>query len=79
MLNIFAKYTWVKPLIKDKKVKTVLIGFIKIINESKHKINRLWTDQRKKFWNSFYWLTNNESKSVIAERFIRTLNKLVIE
>ena len=34
VIDIFTKYAWVKPL-KDKKSKTVLNVFIKIVNESK--------------------------------------------
>ena len=29
----------------DKRFKTVLDGFIGIVNESKHKKNKLWADQ----------------------------------
>ena len=35
-IDIFTKYTWVKPL-KDKKGKTVLNIFIEIVNESDRK------------------------------------------
>ena len=38
MIDVFTKYAWVKPL-KDKKSKTVLHGFIEIVNESKRKLN----------------------------------------
>ena len=69
---------------RDKQVKTFLNGFIKIVNEGKHKPNKLWTDQRRQFYNNLVqkWLddyevlmyaTYNEGKSVNAERFIRTL------
>ena len=34
VIDFFTKYAWVKPL-KDKKGKTVLNVFIKIVNESK--------------------------------------------
>ena len=37
---IFTEYAWVKPL-KAKKTKTVLNGFIGIVNESKPKPNKL--------------------------------------
>ena len=30
--------------LKDKKVKTVLNAFIKIVNESNYKPNKLWAD-----------------------------------
>ena len=74
-------YPWVKPL-KDKKGKTVLNAFIKIVNESNHKSNKLWFDQGRKFYDKFTqeWLenndiliysTHNEGKLIIAERFIK--------
>ena len=37
-------YAWVKRL-KNKKAKSVLYGFIEIVNESKRKPNKLWVDQ----------------------------------
>ena len=40
-----------KPL-KDKKAKTVLHGFIEIVNKSKHKQNKFWVDQSRKFYNT---------------------------
>ena len=69
---------------KDKKAKTGLHGFIETINESKRKPIELWVDQRREFYNSPLqkWLdsndilmhsTHNEGKSIVAERFIRTL------
>ena len=82
--DVFTKYTWVKPL-KDKKGKTVLNGFIKTVNESKHKPNKSWVDPGREFYNTPMqkWLadndtlinlTHNEGKSVVAERFIKALN-----
>ena len=69
--------------VKDKKGKTVLNAFIEIVNESNSKPNRLWVDQGREFYNNMQeWLDNNdvlmytlhnEGKSVIAERFIKTL------
>ena len=44
MIDGFTKYVSVKPL-TDKKVKTVLNGFIGIVNESKRKPNKLCVDQ----------------------------------
>ena len=58
---------------------------MKIINEneSNPKSNKLWVDQGREFWNKFMqecldndilmYSTCNEGKSVIAERFIKTL------
>ena len=50
VIDIFTKFAWVKPF-KDKKGKTVLNAFIKIINESNHKPNKLWVDQGREFYN----------------------------
>ena len=41
VMDVFTKYAWVKPL-KGKKGKTVLNAFIKIVNESNGKPNKLW-------------------------------------
>ena len=40
VIEVFTKYSWVKPL-KNKKARTVLNGFIEIVNESKCKPNKL--------------------------------------
>ena len=63
-------------------------AFIKIFNESNCKSNKLWVDQGKEFYNKRKqeWLdnndilmysTHNETKSVIAKRFIKTLKAKV--
>ena len=46
---------------KDKKAKTVLHGFIEIVNKYKYKPNKLWIDQWKEFYNGFMqkWLDDN--------------------
>ena len=51
MADVFTKYFWVKPL-TNKKVKTVLYGFIRIVNKSKHKSNKLSFYQRREFYNN---------------------------
>ena len=50
VINAFTKYAWIKPF-KDKKGKTVLVAFIKIVNESNRKPNKLWVDQGREFYN----------------------------
>ena len=47
---------------KRKKSKTILIAFIKIVNESNSKPNKLWVDQRREFYNKLMqeWLDSNE-------------------
>ena len=41
VINVFTKHAWVEPL-KDKKGKTVLYAFNKIVTESNLKPNKLW-------------------------------------
>ena len=68
-----------------KRAKTVLHGFIEIVNESKYKLNKLKLDEGREFYNELMqkWLDNddiliyssyNKGRSVVAERFIQTLN-----
>ena len=81
VIDVFLKYVWVKPL-KDKG-KTVLNPFIETVNESNQKPNKLWFDQGRELFNKlaqdwldnniFMYSTHNEDKSVITERFIKTL------
>ena len=51
----------VKPL-KDKKTKTVIHGFIEIVNESNRKLNKLGVSQGREFYNKPMqkWLYNND-------------------
>ena len=86
-IDLFSKYAFVIPL-KDKKGISVTNEFNKIIKQSGTKPNEIWVDQGSEFYNNDFkkWLSNNgivmystynEGKSVVAERFIRTLkNKL---
>ena len=73
----------VKPL-KGKKAKTVFNSFTEVLSESKCQSWKLWFDQGREFYNSHMqkWLddnsilmysTHNEGKSVVAERFIKSL------
>ena len=86
-IDLYSKYVSVVPL-KDKKGISVTNGFNKIIKQSGRKPNKIWVNQGSEFYNHVFkrWLsrnniimysTYNEGKSVVAERFIRTLkNKL---
>ena len=80
VIDIFAKYAWVIPL-KDKKGASIDNAFQKILKDSNRKPNEIWVEKGSEFYNSSFkkWLkdndiemcsTNNERKSVIAERFI---------
>ena len=80
-IDLYSKYKFVVPL-KDKKGISVVNAFDKIIKQSR-KPNKIWVDYNNKFkkWlsdnNIIMYSTYNEGKSVVAERFIRTLkNKL---
>ena len=86
-IDLFSKYAFVIPL-KDKKGISIVNAFDKIIKQSNRKPNKIWVDQGGEFYNNVFkkWLSDNdiimysmynEGKSVVAEKFIRTLkNKL---
>ena len=86
-IDLYSKYAFVIPL-KDKKGISDVDAFNKITKQSGRKPNKIWVDQGSEFYNHNVkkWLSDNdiimystlnEGKSVVAERFIRTLrNKL---
>ena len=86
-IDLYSKYTFVIPL-KDKKGISIVNAFNKIIKQSNRKPNKIWVDQGGELYINVFekWLSDNdinmysrynEGKSVVAERFIRTLkNKL---
>ena len=89
VIDIFSKYAWVIPL-KDKKDVSIFNAFRKILKESNRKPNKIWVDKGSEFYNNFFkkWLqdndivmysTNNKGKSVVAERFIRTIKNKTYE
>ena len=84
---MFSKYAWVVP-IKDKKG-TIINAFKKTISEE-CKPNKIWVDQGSEFYNDTFkdflkinniemYLTHNEGKSVVAERFIKTLKNKIFK
>ena len=83
VIDIFSKCAWVVPL-KDKKGVSIVDACQKILDDSNRKPIKIWVDKGSKFCdNSFKkWLKGNdiemysiynEGKSIVAERFIRTL------
>ena len=73
---------------KNKRDTTITNTLLKILNESNRKRNKLWGDKGCEFYNRSMksFLQNidtemssvhNEGKSVIAERFIRTLKNKI--
>ena len=86
-IDLFSKYAFVVPL-KDKKGTTIANAFQSILDDSKRKPSKIWTDQSSEFYNPHFkkWLkdnniemysTHNEGKYVVAERFIRTLKNKI--
>ena len=86
VIDIFSKYAWV--ILKDKKGISIVNAFQIILKKSNRKPNKIWVEKGSEFYNSSFkkWVkdncikmysTNNEGKSVIAERFIRTLKNKI--
>ena len=50
VIDICSKYAWVIPL-KDKKRITIVNVFQKKLNDSKRKLNKIWVDKGKEFYN----------------------------
>ena len=84
-IDLLSKYAWVVP-IRDKKRTSIVNAFKKII--SKRKPNKIWVDQGSEFYSNTFkdflkindiemCSTYNERKSVVAERFIRTLKNKI--
>ena len=80
VIDIFSKYEWVVPLKDIKKAIT--------ITKTKRKPNKIRVDKHSEFYNKSMksWLqdnniemysTHNEGKSVVGERFIRTLKNKI--
>ena len=80
---MLSKYAWVVPL-KDKKGLSIVNAFQSILKRSNRKPNKILVDQGSEFYNNVFkkWLKDNgismystysEGKSVVAERFVRTL------
>ena len=74
---------------KIKKGVSIVDAFQKILKKSNQKPNKIWVDKGSKFYNNSFkkWLKDNdikmylihtEGKSVVAERFIRTLKNKIL-
>ena len=79
VIGIYSKYAWI-VLLKDKKFVTIVSAFQNIL----HDLMSTWVDKKVNFITNqrdHAWLkdndikihsTNNEGKTVVAARFIRT-------
>ena len=83
VIDVFSKFAWSIPL-KDKTGKVTLDAFKQIVKESGRIPKYIWVDEGKEFYNKYMneWLkenditrysTHGEHKSVVAERWNRTL------
>ena len=75
---------------KDNKGITIINAFQKCLGSSKRKPNNMWVDQSSEFYNVSFkkWSAGNdmemysihkERKSVVVERFIRTLKNKIFK
>ena len=87
-IHLLSKYAQVIS-IKDKKRTSIVNAFQKIISKGK-KTNKIWVDQGSEVYNNSFkgflkinnikmYLTYNEGKSVVAERFIRILKNKIFK
>ena len=84
VIDTFSKYGWIIPL-KNKKGETMVKAFKTIFEEGRTP-GKLWTDKGREFYNKDMddlrklhkielYSTENEEKSSIAERWIRTMKE----
>ena len=87
VIDIYSKYAWVVPL-KVKKDVSIVNAFQSILNKSNRKPNKILVDKGSEFYNRSMksWLeknniemysAHNKGKSVVAERFIRTIKNKI--
>ena len=80
VIDTFSKYGWIVPL-KDKKGETIVKALKEIFKESGRRPDKLWTDKGREFFNKdvrdlvYLYATENEEKSSIVERWIRTMKE----
>ena len=88
VIDLFCRYAWVIGYLKNKKGETIVEGFQKILNNSGRKANKIWVDHGSEFYSNTFkgflkendiemYSTFNEGKSVVAERFIKTLKSKI--
>ena len=86
VIDLFSRYSWVIPL-KSKKGESTVEGFKKTLSLGR-KPNKIWVDHGSEFYNNKFkkllkendiemYSTHNEGKSVVAERFIKTLKNKI--
>ena len=87
VIDLFSRYSWVIPL-KNIKGESIVEGFKEISDDSNRKPNKVWVDHGSECYNNRFksflkendiemYSTFNEGKSVVAERFIKTLKNKI--
>ena len=86
VIDIYSKYRWVISL-KNEKGTAIINAFQKRLDESTRKPSKIWVDKGCEFYNrSMLWLgknaiemdsTHDPGKSVVAERFVKTLRNKI--
>ena len=85
-VDLFCKYAGVVPL-ENKRGISIVNAFQKIVSKVR-KPNKIWVNQGDEIYNHLFkrflkinniqmYSTYNEGKSVVAERFIRTLKRFL--
>jgi hypothetical protein len=83
VIDIYTRFAWSVPM-KTKTAKEVLDAFQKIMQDSDRKPSKIWVDQGGEFYNKLWtpylqqqgivrYSTHGDSKSMMVERFNRTL------
>ena len=83
VIDLFSRYSLAIPL-KNKNGDSIVEGLKKIFKGSNRKPNKIWVDNGREFYNNKFknFLKNNDiemysafnkGKSVVAERFIKTI------
>ena len=87
VIDLFSRNSGVIPL-KTKKRDSIVERFKSILKNSDRKPNKIWMDHGKEFYNNKFksflknnnieiYSTFNEGKSVVVERFIKTLKNKI--
>ena len=87
VIDLFSRYAWVVGL-KDRKRVSIVNEFKKILDKSKRKPNKTWVDHGSEPYNKVFkdllkkndtemYSPCNEGKSVVAERFVKTLKNKI--
>ena len=86
IVDVFSKFAWAVPL-KNKTAETVLSAVQGVVKKSKRTPEKFWVDQGSEFYNKKFqaWIkdknitmysTHGESKSVVVERWVRTIKDI---